>query len=309
MNTYLIYSKNLSLINKEIDKIIDSKEEKVIYDLDNSSINELLNDALSISMFSNKKYIICKNTNFLLSTNTISDEDQKYLTNYLNDNNKINTIIFTVLSDKLDDRKKIVKLFREKTKVIEIEEIKDSTIFAKEEFKKNGYLISTLDASYFINKVGNNVDIILNEIEKMIIYKDIEKEITKEDIDKISSRAFKDNIFELIEAVVNKDRSKIFDLYNDLILLKEDEIKIIVMLANRFRLILQVKIGLSKGDNQYEIAKKLQSHPYPILLASKINIKQEDLTRYLKTLADMNYKIVTGQIDKKIALQSFFFEL
>lgn len=309
MDTYLIYSENLSLINKEIDKIIDINEEKVVYDLDNNTINELLNDALSMSMFSNKKYIICKNTNFLLSTGSINEEDQTYLTNYLNDNNKINNIIFTVLSDKLDDRKKIVKLFREKTKVIEINEIKDLTIFAKEEFKNKGYKISTIDSSYFIDKVGNNIDIILNEIEKMTIYKDEEKEITKEDIDNISSRAFKDNIFELIEAVTNKDRTKIFDLYNDLILQKEDEVKIIVMLANKFRLILQTKIGLSLGDSQYEIAKKLQSHPYPILLASKTNISRADLTRYLKTLSDINYKIVTGQIDKKIALQSFFFEL
>ncbi len=309
MDTYLIYSKNLSLINKEIDKLIDNNEEKVIYDLDDNTINELLNDALSMSMFSDKKYIICKNTNFLLSTATINEEDQTYLTNYLNDNNKINTIIFTVLSDKLDDRKKIVKLFREKTKVIEINEIKDLVLFAKTEFKKQGYNISTDTALCFIDKVGNNIDIVLNEIEKMVIYKDNEKEITKADIHNLSSKAFKDNIFELIEAVVNKDRSKIFDLYEDLILQKEDEIKIIVMLANKFRLILQTKIGLSLGDNQYEIAKKLQSHPYPILLASKTNISQADLTRYLKTLSDINYKIVTGQIDKKIALQSFFFEL
>lgn len=309
METYLIYSKNLSLINKEIDKLIDNNEEKVVYDLDGNTINELLNDALSMSMFSSKKYIICKNTNFLLSTATINEEDQTYLTNYLNDSNKINTIIFTVLSDKLDDRKKIVKIFKEKTKVIEISEIKDLTMFTKEEFKNKGYKISILDASYFIDKVGNNIDIILNEIEKMTIYKDEEKEITKEDIDSLSSKAFKDNIFELIEAVTNKDRSKIFDLYNDLILQKEDEIKIIVMLANKFRLILQTKIGLSLGDNQYEIAKKLQSHPYPILLASKSNLTQEQLKQYLKYLSDINYKIVTGQIDKKIALQSFFFEL
>ena len=309
MDTYLIYSENLYLINKEIDKIIDINEEKVVYDLDDNTINELLNDALSISMFSNKKYIICKNSNFLLSTGSINDDDQKYLTNYLNDKNKINIIIFTVLSNKLDDRKKIVKLFKEKTKVIEINEIKDLTIFAKEEFKNKGYKISTLDASYFIDKVGNNIDIILNEIEKMTIYKDEKKEITKEDIDKLSSRAFKDNIFELIEAVTNKDRSKIFDLYNDLILQKEDEIKIIVMLANKFRLILQTKIGLSLGDNQYQIAKKLSSHPYPILLASKSNLTQDQLKQYLKDLSDINYKIVTGQIDKKIAFQSFFFKL
>lgn len=309
MDTYLIYSENLSLINKEIDKIIDINEEKVVYDLDNNTINELLNDALSMSMFSNKKYIICKNTNFLLSTGSINEEDQTYLTNYLNDNNKINNIIFTVLSDKLDDRKKIVKLFREKTKVIEINEIKDLTIFAKEEFKNKGYKISTIDSSYFIDKVGNNIDIILNEIEKMTIYKDEEKEITKEDIDKLSSKAFKDNIFELIEAVTNKDRTKIFDLYNDLIIQKEDEVKIIVMLANKFRLILQTKIGLSLGDNQYEIAKKLQLHPYPILLASKSSLTIDQLKTYIKDLSDINYKIVTGQIDKKIALQSFFLKL
>ena len=71
------------------------------------------------------------------------NHDIKYLENYLLDDNHDNIVVFTILTDKLDERKKIVKLFKEHTKVIHKEVIDEKNLptFVINEFKNEGYTI------------------------------------------------------------------------------------------------------------------------------------------------------------------------
>lgn len=311
MNTYLIYGNDYSLIKKEINKITSGIKDIVKYDLSFNKIDELLDDASCISMFEDKKVLIGENALFLTSIKENINHNFDYLTKYIKDNNNHNIVILTVISDKIDERKKIVKDIKKYCKVIykSLIQEKDMPNFVINEFKENNYKIDYKTAVYFVNYVGKNIDILSSEINKMIIYKDNNYVITKDDINEISSRGLKDNVFDFTNAIMNKDLNKMYECLNDLLIIGEDPIKIISLLANQFLFIYQVKLLDQNGKNQNDIKEILKVHPYRIQLAMNTNFLVYELSDILKKLHELDFKIKTGSIDKKAGLEDFLLHI
>lgn len=311
MNTYLIYGNDYGLIKREIDKIISGTSDVVKYDLLVSNVSDVIEEASCMSLFGDKKVVIGENALFLTGANTSVNHDIDYLTSYVNAENHDNIVILTVVQDKLDERKKIVKLLKKNVTVIHKETIdeKDLPKFVIKEFLNNGYKIDYKTASYFVDYVGKNVDILLSEINKMIIYKDTDKEIFIEDILNISSKGFNDNVFDLSDAIMKKDFKKIFSCYNDLMILKEEPIKIIALLASQFTLVYQSKLLSKEGFMSKDIASTLKVHPYRVKLALETNYPDFELKDILKKLHNLDYEIKTGKVDKIVGLENFLLHL
>ena len=311
MNTYLIYGNDYGLIKREIDKIISGTSDVVKYDLLVSNVSDVIEEASCMSLFGDKKVVIGENALFLTGANTSVNHDIDYLTSYVNAENHDNIVILTVVQDKLDERKKIVKLLKKNITVIHKETIdeKDLPKFVIKEFLNNGYKIDYKTASYFVDYVGKNVDILLSEINKMIVYKDTDKEIFIEDIINISSKGFNDNVFDLSDAIMKKDFKKIFSCYNDLMILKEEPIKIIALLASQFTLVYQSKLLSKEGFMSKDIASTLKVHPYRVKLALETNYPDFELKDILKKLHNLDYEIKTGKVDKIVGLENFLLHL
>lgn len=311
MNTYLIYGNDYGLIKREIDKITNGITDVVKYDLLVSNVSDVIEEASCMSLFGDKKVVIGENALFLTGTNTSVNHDIDYLTSYVNAENHDNIVILTVVQDKLDERKKIVKLLKKNVTVIHKETIdeKDLPKFVIKEFLNNGYKIDYKTASYFVDYVGKNVDILLSEINKMIVYKDTDKEIFIEDILNISSKGFNDNVFDLSDAIMKKDFKKIFSCYNDLMILKEEPIKIIALLASQFTLVYQSKLLSKEGFMSKDIASTLKVHPYRVKLALETNYPDFELKDILKKLHNLDYEIKTGKVDKIVGLENFLLHL
>lgn len=311
MNTYLIYGNDYSLIKREIDKITKDINDVTTYDLSLEKVDNLLNDASVISMFGDKKVLIGENALFLSTTSSSINHDLDYLERYLEDDNHDNIVIFTLNENKLDERKKIVKLLKKRATVIHKDVIKDKDLpdFVRDEFSNNGYKIDYKTASYFVLYAGSNTDILISEINKMMMYKDDDKTIKIEDINEITSKKINDNIFDLSNAIMDKDFKKMYECYNDLMTLKEEPIKIIAMLGSSFTLVYQCKLLYNDGKRQNEIADILKVHPYRVKLAIENNYKINNIKEILKKLHNLDYEIKSGKIDKTVALDNFLLHL
>ena len=311
MNVYLIYGNDYSLIKREVDKIALNANDVVKYDLSVDKVDNLLDDASCMSLLDEKKVIIGENALFLTSLNTNVNHNLEYLFNYVNAENHDNIIVLTVVTDKLDERKKIVKLLKQKAKVIHKYLIEDKNLngFVMDEFKNAGYKMDLKTANYFVSYVGKNVDILVSEIEKMIVYKDNNKIVTINDINEISSRGFKDNVFDLTDAITKRDFKKMYECYNDLMVLGEEPIKIIALLGNQFLLIYQVKLLNEKGKSNTEISQILNVHPYRVKLALETDFLIYELKDILKKLHGLDFGIKSGSLDKNYALEDFLLHL
>lgn len=310
---YILYGTINYLINKEVNKIIKENNIDEInitkYDLTNTYLTDIINDASSMSLFDDKKIIIVNNSYiFTGTTKKALEQDTTILENYLNNINDNTILIFIINNDKLDERKKITKLTKKIGIVKEFNNI-DNISLVKELFKD--YSISTDNIKYLLERVGDDTTLLATEIDKIKIYKDTDKNITKDDITNLISKSLEVNNFKLIDAIINKNKNEAILLYQDRIKLNEEPIAIIIALANQIRIMYQVKQLYLNGYTENDIASILKIHPYRVKLANQNSKKYDSniLLNYLKQLADLDISIKTGKIDKQLGLELFILAL
>jgi len=307
---YLIYGEEDYFINKEINKIKNEYKdyEVVNYDMTLNNISDALEDALMGSLFSSNKLIICTNSFFLTGTKCEIEHKIDDLLKYLTIESD-NILVITVNSDTLDNRKKIVKELN-KFKVIKCDKLKQNELnkFIRDYVKENNYKINEDAVSLMLERLNDNLYIITSELDKMFLYKE-DNVITKDDVKEVTSRVINTNIFDLVNAIVEKNIDKSLFVYDDLILMNEEEIKLIVTLANQFRLIYQVKSMFKSGYSEMDISKSLGVHPYRIKLAREVNASMDNTLKILRHLALLDENIKTGKVNKKEAFLEFILSL
>ena len=301
---YLLFGTKDYSINNEIKKICKNIDDMNIsrYDLNNDLTSLVIEDAKTISLFGDKKIVIADNANMFTAS---TSKDSEIIEAYLKNINEYTDLIFIVHSDKIDARKKITKAIKEKGKIIEFNDDLDAVSLIRRLFKD--YNIEYSDIKLLIDRVGNNPLIITNEINKIKIYKGNDKNITSEDILNLTNKIIEIDVFKLIDYIVKKDKENALELYNEMLKVNEEPIKIIVILANQFRIMYQSKELLKKGYSEKDIASILKIHPYRVKLAiqNSRNYTSEMLLKYLNDLADIDIGIKTGTINKDLALELF----
>ncbi len=308
---YLIYGESFRLIAEEIDKIIKDSTNIVSMDLSVHTLEDVIREATYVSMFEEKKYIIVRNATFFTSAKEKS-EDLDILFSYMENPIPLTTIIFTAY-DKIDLRKKITKTFSEKYKMISVENLSSQDLMTKvrDLAFHSKYKISNETLQFILQSCQNNYDLIYNEMQKIFLYYMEPQTIQLEDVKQILSRTLTDNNFRFIEAVVTKDAKKALSILNDLTVLKVDPIALILLLAREYRLMYSVKCLMGTGYPKKTVCKELGLQDWQIdkLLRNTSNYYQDDLATYIKKLANIDYKIKSGNMDKFLALKTFLLEV
>lgn len=307
-NITLIYHLDQEFINNKINEIKENLKIEDIsiikYTYDNN-MDSIIEDANTKNLFGDKKLIIVENSTFINESDKL---DISPLETYLDNFNKDTYLIFTLISESVDTRKKIFKKIKEVGNIIAYEKIDNKFFinYISDILKQNNKKMEPRLIEEFLNKVGYDLGNIKNELEKLFILTNNEK-IEEEDIKSINTNNKEESLFSLIDSIVNKEISKSIKLYRYFIDKNEEVIKIIAMLANKYRLIYQTKLLYQEGKNKYDISKILGVHSYAISLAITTSFKYTDseLIRILKELYNLDLDIKIGKVNDKFALEMF----
>lgn len=308
---YLIYGDEEYFIDEKLKDLRNKYNnfDFITYDMTDTNISVAVEDVSIGSLFSTNKVVICKNCVFLTGLKSDIEHNVDDLISYVS--NPSDNILVLIVNNLIDNRKKIVKTLLKYSEVINCNALKDHEInkFIKDYCNKNGYKIDSEAIKIIISKLNNNLYIICSELDKIFIYKDNDKVISVDDVLVCTSKMLNTNIFDLINAIVKKDVNNSLMLYDDLVVLNEEEIKLVVILANQFRLIYQVKQMFSDGYSEFDIAKMLDVHPYRVKLANEVLISSGESLEYLKLLAKLDEDIKLGLVDKKSGFEKFILNL
>lgn len=304
---YVIYGVETFLIDKKV-KEITNDNPVISYDLDFDSLKDILFDASMMSLLGDKKYIVVNNPYFLIqSSPEIPVIETECLEEYLSNPNPNTIIIFKFIREKIAENKKITKLIREKAECFNLNKI-DTYSFAKNELE--GYQINNNDIELLISRVGENISLLKNEIDKLKLYKIEEKKIETEDILSIHENVEVD-FFKFIDHIINKDKVIALKEYFSLLEKKEEPLKILIVLANKIRLMYQIKRLGEKGYSSNEIGKMLNTHPYAVQMAGASSKKytSEKLLQTLDLICELDEKIKTGKVIASSSLELFIINL
>lgn len=321
-NIMAIYGEVPELVEKKSNEIVESylNEKKddfnyVKYNLYDTSFNQIIEEALTMPFISKKKAIVVKNA-FIFTGEKVSKDIQpnnEQVNEFLEKYDGENFIIFEVYQNKLDERKKITKTLKKTSKLAKVEQMSEQEIknWIKNKLHENFKDIKQDALDLFIELTGINFNIVSQELEKIILFLGERTTINKKDVEEIINRSLEQNVFLLTEYIQKGEKYKAIQLIKDLIVMKEEPIKLLALITSNYRLYYQCKILSRKGYSGQQIAKTINVHPYRVKLALN-QVKHYQLTHLLNIIdqcAETDYKLKSSYMDKQLILELFILSL
>lgn len=285
-----------------------------IYDMEEVPVGVALDDAESVPFFGDKRLVIMDRPNFFTAEKSKQkiDHDLVWLENYLKNPPDFTILAFFAPYEKLDERKKITKLLKKTATVIEVNTLSEKEVrhFLKDTIANEGYTMTPEAFELFIQLTDAKLSTAMSELPKLLLFSSDTKQITKSAVNDLVAKSLEQNIFALVEYVLKRQTANALSLYQDLLLQKEDPIKINAILMTQFRLLLQVKFLEKKGYQQGDSAGMLKVHPYRVKLAIQQARKfsEKVLVSAFEGLVDAEYRLKTGQGDKEMQFELFILQ-
>lgn len=302
-------AKIIDVLKDEID------EELVIYDLQEVPIEHVITDLETLPFFTERKLIFAYHPSFLTTkpAKTTFKHDLTVLEKYLLNPSPFSTLIFVAPYEKFDERKKITKLVKKQSTIINCQPIRENEVrgWVNQLAKEKNVRLSNEVVAFFETEFQTNLLLIENEIEKLAMHVGEGNEVTIDIALDLISTSLTHNALELVDAVLKKDLHKAILIYRDLQIMKEEPIGLIALLAYQFRIIYQVKILMDKGLPNPSIQSQMKVHPYVVKLASgrARRFSYDKLTQIMIEFTQADASIKQGKIEKHIAFELLLYNL
>lgn len=299
------------LVNEQVNEIVKNNKNITVFDLGINTIEDVLVEAGYFSMFQEEKYIIIRNANFF-GSGKLKDNENELLLKYFENPNMSTTMIF-ICNEKIDSRKKVTKILKDKYKLITVPTLKYYEIENKvlDYFKKNGYKIDNETVKYIVQNGLNNYDMIMMEVEKIMLYYKNSDYIKYEDVVKIVAKSINTNNFLFVDAVVDNDLEKSLEYLNDLKIMKVEPTVLLALLARDFRIMLNVKKMQEQNIREYEMMNELGLQDWQLdkYIKKIFTYKVKELENILIKLANLDLDIKSGKVDKYMGLELFIIDI
>ncbi|PFL20553.1 DNA polymerase III subunit delta [Bacillus cereus] len=317
---YLLYGTEAYFINETIKLITtEALEEEdrefnvVTYDLEEAYLEDVVEDARTLPFFGDRKVILIKSPLFLTAQKEKLEQNIKILEEYIGEPSPFSILVFVAPYEKLDERKKITKLLKKTADVVEANamQVQDVQKWVVSRAEEAHVYIDNVAVSLLLELVGSNVTMLAKEMDKLTLYVGMGGEITSKLVAELVPKSVEQNVFALTEKVVKKDIAGAMQILDGLFTQQEEPIKLLALLVSQFRLLNQVKELQQRGYGQNQIASHIGVHPYRVKLAMNQTkfFSFEELKRVILELAEADYSMKTGKMDKKLVLEFFLMRL
>ncbi len=162
------------------------------------------------------------------------------------------------------------------------------------------------ECSYLISLIGDDMSVILNELEKICAYKK-EGIVTKEDIDAVVIKSMQARVFDLAKALVANKCDAAMDILDTLMSMREEPISILGALITPYVDMYRAKIYLSGGLRAEDAATDFNYRNKEFRLtngaksASKYSVKQ--LRQFLEVLFDADILLKSTSLNPRTVLE------
>lgn len=218
------------------------------------------------------------------------------------------TTVMVFVEDEVDKRSRLFKFVKDNGYASEMNGLDDKNLklFAASLFNRHNQKITEADISYLLDRIGTDMNNIVNETEKISSYAAEKQFISREDIDAVITVQINGKIFAMVDAIGSRQTQKALDLYYELITVREKPLGILFMIIRHFNILLQVK-DLSSRANSSSISQQVG---IPVFTVSKYISQARNFTatRLMEALeygTDIEQQIKTGAIDERVGVELF----
>ncbi|MFC0188119.1 DNA polymerase III subunit delta [Fictibacillus aquaticus] len=311
---YLIAGTEQHIINEALQAFSSSFEEGEkdfnysVYDYQESPIQTAVEDAETMPFIGERRIVILKNAVFLTGAKDKSKADHNLASFEAYIKEPVDYTVFVIVApyEKLDERKKIVKLLKKEAQVIPAAPLShdEARKWLMERTRDLSLKMEDEAAELLLARLGANLASLRSEIEKISLYTG-EGTVTKETVEKLVPKTLDDDIFALVDDVVKGRNEQALRTMYDLLKQNYEPIQILALISRQFRIIFGVKELSKKGYGEKQIASALKVHPYAAKLAGRqaSRFSEKSLKWMIDRFAECDYEMKTGKMDKVLILE------
>lgn len=302
-----------------IEKELIAKEERdfavIPFDLSETPVQAVVEEAETVPFMVPRKLLIVRDAALFTAGKDSAKVEHRpeVLQEYLAAPAEFSVIVFLVNSDKLDERKKIVKALKSSATVLAFNPLGAEELlrWVEKGIKDRGCTAAPGAAEALIASAGTGLQGLSAEMDKLCLFAGTGGIVDTAAIESLVPRGTEQNVFSLVEDIANLRLDNAVGMLHELLKQREEPIKIAALIARQFRIILQVKDLSAQSYAQGQIASRVGLHPYAVKLAAEQARKfsGEQLRDILSRLADLDYQMKTGGIDKVLGLEMFMLRL
>lgn len=262
------------------------------------SVGEVIDLAETLPFLSERRVI------FLTDSGLFKSGGEK-MAEYLTAPNESTFFVFT--ESEVDKRSKLYKTVASKGYAAEFAVQDENTLkrWIAGVLSKDGKKIAENTVQLLITKTGTDMENIQSELEKLICYCMDREVITDNDVEAICTTRISNHIFDMINAIADKQQKKALELYYDLLALKEPPMRILFLIARQCNLLLQAKELKTKGYDNRTIGSKLGVPPFIAgkYLNQASRFKTSTLRNAVKQCVEAEEAVKSGRMNDRMSVE------
>lgn len=301
---YLLYGEDSFLVNnylKKLKKDFGEIQNGINYiQIDENNVQNIISEIETPAFGYPEKMIVARNSKLFTKKNETAEKLADYLKN-----NKIENVEVIFVEQSVE-KNALFNVISKKYKALEFKELNilqltDQIIAIA---KLYNVQIDKKNASYLVECVGQNLQDIMVELQKLIEYAGKDGTIQKEDIDSLVTKKSENVIFDLTDNIGKRDVKGAIEVLHNLEYAKEPDQLILTMLYRHIKKLYIVK--LSTPNN---VAQNLNLKPNQAFLIKKYTYQakyfsKEELEKLMFQLIELDEKFKMGDMDLQIGLET-----
>jgi DNA polymerase-3 subunit delta len=270
-----------------------------------ASVDEIMEAGGTYPMLSRRRLVQ------VADVENLKESDQGFLLDSLAGLSKRSVLI--LLAEDLDHRKKFYKTLREKHCVAEFPKLKGIALerWADAFLRKQGYRCSSPTIKRIVELAGSDLQTLSSELEKLMLSSGNEKDIPKTAVEELVRASRQHGIFELIDAIGQRDRAAALRSLASLLSMGEHPLMIVTMMARHCRQILIAKESLLQGISSREIASAAQIPSFMVdkFLSQARAFDPASVQETYIRLAEIDRRLKSTSLDGRVMLESLICNL
>lgn len=303
-SVYLLYGEEAYLRNQYKDRlkaalsVPDDTMNVSCYEGKDINPNEIIDLAETLPFLAERRLIVMEDTGFFKNSCDV-------LAEYMKNVPESTCIIF--VEETVDKRNRLYKTVKDKGRAVEFARQDEAVLkrWILGQIKKENRQISEGAVQLFLQRTGTDMENIAQELEKLLCYTLNKDAITAVDVEAVCTVQTTNRIFDMINAVANKQQKAALQLYYDLLTLKEPPMRILFLLARQFNLLMQVKQLKRAGVAQTAIAEKTGLHGFIVqkYIAQAAKFSDEVLRAAVEECVELETAVKTGQMNDVMSVE------
>ncbi len=282
---------------EELKKELSSGSSKLLVEsknLDDTPLQEIVEDARTLPMFHEKKLIVAKGYDGL------KKDDLDLLNEYAGA--PASSSVLVLLSG--GARKGKTKPARG-IKLVDLDRGSKPEQEIRRLGERLGISLTPGAVGFVKTMLGEDMNLIKNELGKISLYVDGKKPVGEKELRGLIEKRSTENVFSLSTTLSNRDLRGSLRILRELERNREDPLSILYMIAWRFRQIFKVSQYLREGKSDEAIAKAIKTSRGAVFYLKKSvrNFRENDLGSILGLIEETDFGIKNSSGDNYVLLE------